>query len=472
MTDWQLYQKKVWDDPDWFLTEVLGITPWSKQQEIVQSVKDNKRTLCYSCVSSGKTFIGAALIPWWLSAFYPARVFGIAPTERQLDNNLFGQFKTIHRNSKMLLGGDPKYLGWKVADDLYAQGFAPQGAMNTFGQHGPHDLYLIDDGQGIDLDVLDTIENAFAGGNTRLLMLCNPLMTAGRVYDAIHGVNKFFHCIQIRAQDTPNVQAGRIVVPGLITKEQVDEWVDEYGEDSNFVKVKVLAETPGAEGNSVFPLAWIEAAMNRDVPVTNDTILGCDIGEFGDDSSVIATLKGRAVQPLQVMHGNELTVTTGWIVLNRKETNARHIYVDAIGIGAGVASRLRELKEPVTGVISSESAEDIKYLNKRTEMAFLVRGALNPANPIAISLPKDLDLQAELASIKYTLHSSGKLMLEPKKEVRKRLKRSPDRADAVCLAVYKAYSAAEQRPFIGFAQTFGEGTPNQQRIRPDWLPKL
>jgi len=84
------------------------------------------------------------------------------------------------------LGGRPLHLDWVLQPkQWYAKGFAPKDALNAFGIHGPNDLFIFDDGQGIEPAVFEAFENAFAGGTSKMLVLCNPVMTSGLVYDAM-----------------------------------------------------------------------------------------------------------------------------------------------------------------------------------------------------------------------------------------------------------------------------------------------
>lgn len=451
--------------PAWYLREILGISPWEKQLEIVQSLDAHEKTLVYSCVSSGKSFIGGAVIPWWLNSRWPARVFVIAPTERQIKINLWSELSRVYYGAKIPLGGELLTLDWKIGEGWFAKGFSPKDAMAVFGIHGPNDLIIFDDAQGIPNEVFDAFENASAGGTAKYLFLCNPAFVSGVLYDAITSKRGEFHSIQIDAFHTPNVMAGRVVVPGLLIKEKVDAWVNKYGWDSDFVRVKVRALPPKQEPDTLIPIDWLEMARAREVPVVQGgACIGQDVARFGDDDSVTGVKLGRHYidRGEWVVNGNDLMQVTGLMMRVIQEFAAEQANVDSIGLGAGVADRGREvvkeqgLRTAVRDVNVSEKARDEKkFVNKRAEMWWAARESLDPKNISAMSITGCSDeLIADLSSMKYTIRSDGRICVESKEETKKRLGRSPDRGDAYALAVFESYTSGV-KPAAAFAATAG-----------------
>jgi phage terminase large subunit len=470
-------RQKTYDQPEWYLTQVLGISPWPKQVEILESVKVNEKTICFSCVASGKSYIGGAAIPWWLTAFYPARVFIIAPTERQIKINIWGEFSKVYFGSRIPLGGELLTLDYKLGDNWYAKGFSPKDALGVFGFHGPHDLVIFDDSQGISLDVFDAFENASAAGTARYLLLCNPAVVSGYVYDAIVGRKKM-HRIKIDAWDTPNVRTGQVIVPGLLTKEKVDAWIEEYGYDSDFVRVKVRALTPKQEPDTLIPIDWVEQARTRDVQLMGvpEAVIGVDVGRFGDDKSVILVRVERKVVLIVRLHGNDTMQVAGKVAEVADQFPRHDIYIDEIGIGSGVLDRLKEQKRQnglprynVHGVnVGTKPNDEEKFIIRRDEMWWSARQSLDPTNPAAVCLsdeiPEELldSLEADLCAMKWTIQSDKKIVIEKKDKTKERLGRSTDFGDAYCLAVFRDYTTAA-RPSFTFVNK-----PGLTR-RPSWL---
>jgi len=133
--------------------------------------------------------------------------------------------------------------------------------------------------------------------------------------------------------------------------------------------------------------------------------------------------------------------TTGYAIKAHKHYRTTNIKVDVIGIGAGVFDRLHEQAFPAVAVNVAESATDTgsdKFSNKRSELYWHLRERLDPdprINPRPIALPPDDEMMMDLASLKYKITSTGKIAIEPKEEMKKRIGRSPDRGDAVMIAV-------------------------------------
>lgn len=452
-------QKAAHDDPPWYLREILGISTWAKQDEIVRSIDAHEKTLVYSCVSSGKSFIGGAIIPWWLNSRHPARVFVIAPTERQIKINIWSELARVYGGAQIPLGGKLLTLDWQLGDGWLAKGFSPKDAFAVFGIHGPHDLFIFDDAQGIAPQIFDGFENAAAGGTAHFLYFCNPAVVSGQIYDWITGRRTDCHSIQIDADSTPNVRAGRVVVPGLIVKEKRDEWVKKYGWDSDFVRVKVRALPPKQEPDTLIPIDWLEIARHREVPQgQRPVVIGQDVARFGDDLSVQCVRSGRqilAFRPEWILSGNKTTEVTGRLIMTAKELKADEINVDDIGIGGGVTDQAQEKVEEqdirrggdlnkrvnVRGINVSEKARDeVRFINRRSELWWAARESLDPENATAMALPIDCDdLIADLSAMKYSVNSRGQIVVEPKKDTKARLGRSPDHGDAYVLAVGEAY---------------------------------
>ena len=331
----------------------------------------------------------------------------------------------------------------KWAHDWFGLGFSTKDPEMVHGLHGPNDLLVIDDAHGVDIKLFDEVENMMAGGNTHILLLYNPVSLTGLTYECAHDQSHLWTNIKIAAEDTPNFRHNQLVYPQMLHPQQAEEWRRRWGPESNFCKVKLNADFPSQESDTLISLDWIEKAMIREVPEGGKKVLGVDVARFGPDDSVMCFLHGRKVLPLESRHGNDTMATTGWVRNKRRLVGADAIGVDSIGIGAGVVDRLMELKEPVTGVNVAESPvgnkdEDERYLNIRSQVWFMVREALNPDNPQAISLPKDMELQAELSSVKYGHDSAGRIKVESKEDMKKRLGKSPDKADALGLAIIMA----------------------------------
>ena len=225
-----------------------------------------------------------------------------------------------------------------------------------------------------------------------------------------------------------------------------------WGPDSPAYQARVLGQFPTEADDTLIPLAWIEASMEREAPDGMVPVeLGVDVARFGSDKTVIATRCGPRVLPLQVYAKQDTMETTGHAIIEYKERQATAIKVDVIGMGAGVVDRLAEQQYPVYGINVAESPRDPeRFSDLRSELWWLLRDLLNPdprLNPYPISLPKDDELLGDLCGIKYKITSKGQIRVEGKDDMKKRIKRSPDRGDAVVLAFTPVMPAPESEVY-------------------------
>ena len=156
-----------------------------------------------------------------------------------------------------------------------------------------------------------------------------------------------------------------------------------------------------------------------------------DVARFGDDRTVICKRQGNVVLGFKHWSGEDLMGTVGRIVHEAKMDNPAEILVDTIGLGAGVADRLREQGYNVRDVNVSESvAMNQSAARLRDELWIAAKNWLETR---AVKLPKDDDLRQELIGPTYSFTSNGKVKVEGKSEMKRRGMRSPDLADALCL---------------------------------------
>lgn len=134
----------------------------------------------------------------------------------------------------------------------------------------------------------------------------------------------------------------------------------------------------------------------------------------------------------------------GNIIALYKKYKPVDIKVDAIGIGAGVVDRLREQGYPVVPVnVSAAPLNTELFMNLRAEIWWNLREYLDPNNKINVILTNDEELFADLAAMQFKYNSKGKIQIEEKEEMKKRIQRSPDRGDAVAIAFSNAMNLAD-----------------------------
>jgi hypothetical protein len=217
----------------------------------------------------------------------------------------------------------------------------------------------------------------------------------------------------------------------LVSEDFIRQIAATYGEASNAYRVRVLGEFSLRDDDSLIAADLVDAAMCRDIVInTNEPIVyGCDIARFGGDRTVLMKRQGNVVLGYKYWSGEDLMGTVGRIVHEASMDKPAEILVDTIGLGGGVADRLRELGHKVIDVNVSESVAMNQSASRlRDELWLAVKSWLETR---AVKLPKDDDLRQELIAPTYTFTSNGKIKVEAKADLKRRGMRSPDLADAL-----------------------------------------
>lgn len=187
-------------------------------------------------------------------------------------------------------------------------------------------------------------------------------------------------------------------------------------------------------GNYLFKYADLKNAIGQEINPRDDLPkeMGVDLARFGDDNSVAIIRQGGKVIWVESWGKTDLMSTTGKIVNLIDRFKPGQVNLDIIGLGAGVYDRLRELKFNVNGINVAEAASDKeKYANLRAEIYWDMAHKFQEGE---VDIPEDLELLAQLSSIKYKFDSHGRLQIESKEDMKKRGIKSPDKADSLVLA--------------------------------------
>lgn len=464
------------DDPVAFTQDVLHETVWSKQREIMYSVRDNKRTAVPACHAPGKSHVASRIIAWWGTVHPPgtARIVTTASTFRQVKNVLWPHLRRVIARHD--LPGETNLVEWKIDGETVADGFSPADHDETAvqGIHAPHLLIVVDEAGGISPILGRALEALMTGGHTRLLVLGNPPVDAEGTWFEQACNSPLYNVIPIPAEATPNwtgEDAGichacppevpeHSVASHLVDREWVTDVVSEFGEDSAFVEARVHARFPRQTANKVIPLAWAEQALDNPEPDSDERIrLGVDVASDGGDEFVIAAYDRGTVSVWHRSSGqaNANAVDVAGVVLERiRQAEAEHkerrvqepvrVKIDSIGVGWAVVSVLERWRDeqmhsadiiPVN--VAEKASEPTKFANQRAEAWWNARQMLQPGPDGSQRLRLDTDRRglSQLAGPMYRSDSSGRIVIESKKDMKRRGVGSPDRADAMLLAIFE-----------------------------------
>ena len=430
---WQRSWLKSKNNPLIFVRDVLGATPEPWQAAALEAVGKHDRVSIRSGHGVGKTTLEAWLILWFLLTRQNCKVPVAANSQDQLRDTIWPEIGKWHRQLPDAL---------KAMIDVQAERIVvvqdPEGAFAVRrtaskdnpealqGFHAEHLLFLIDEASGIPDIVFEVGMGALStpGAKVRdgwkpdadfgLLLRHAPLArgTAGT------------RCTSTASTCRAPRGTSRTSRPSMATT-------------SNAYRVRVLGEFPTADDETVIPLELVMSAVDRSVSsLEYYPVWGVDIARFGDDRTAIAKRQAnRLLEPIKHWSGTDLMVTAGKIKAEYDETQYDmrpcEILIDAIGLGAGVYDRCRELGLPVRAINVGEApATRENCMRLRDELWFKGREWFQ--NRLC-SIPQDDALIAELASPTYTFTSTGKMVVEAKADMKKRGMRSPDLADAFLL---------------------------------------
>ena len=126
-----------------------------------------------------------------------------------------------------------------------------------------------------------------------MLLTGNAFASSGEFYDAFHGGADLYHTIEIAASDTPNIQLGREVIPGMVTTQQIEERRKEWGEDSALYIASVLGRFPDNLEDAIVPRSLLMDAVDRQLEPEGEATLACDVARFGADKTVVYRRQGN-----------------------------------------------------------------------------------------------------------------------------------------------------------------------------------
>lgn len=438
-------------DPVVFANRILEMEPWSKQAEVMRAITKYDRVAVRSGHKIGKSACAAALALWWYHTRPRATVVLTSTTDDQVGKILWAELTRLYQRAPAILGGEmheSHRAGLRHKDGRRIFGLASNKGEGMAGFSGEELLFIMDEASGIEDYIFDAIEGNRAGG-ARVIMFGNPTQQSGRFYEAFHDDRGFWHCVHISSETTPNVTEGRIVVPGLATREYVEEKKAEWGEASPLYQIRVAGNFPDRASDAVIDLILVENCSKKwRRPVPEDGILeiGVDVARFGEDDTVITPRRGLfAGESLVLSHMDNVRVAGEVLrfARNLRAGSERPIVrVDGGGNGSGVVDILRQNRELqlIDANASQNAVSSTEHSRLRDALWFNLRDWLKAGGQV----PHDRKLVQELAAPTYAFDTKGRLKVESKDDIRAKLRpqRSPDRADALALAVYQRTTTA------------------------------
>lgn len=462
-----------WGEAGSSLEKFSGPEPW--QVEILEDIRDGLLTpneAIQLAIASGHGIGKSACISWiiiWgFTTFPDCRGVVTANTETQLKTktwaelgkwfNLFLARDHFLLTATALLSKDPsRERTWRIDQ-------VPWSEKNTEAFAGMHNkgkrlLLIMDEASAIPDVIHEVAEGALTDSETEILwiMFGNPTRNVGRFKEAFAN-GRFANFWKTKHIDSRTVS--------ITNKKRLQSWIEAYGEDSDFVRIRVLGQFPRVGMMEFFNADDIDAAMSRDdiqVAASDPLALGVDVARFGVNNSVLYFRKGRDARsiPRRVFSGLSTVELSSRVYEAYNEFRPTGIMIDGGGVGGGVVDTVRNMrlhvyevqfgaKDDQAGTVWGNVGE--RYANKRAAMYGAARAWMKGG-----ALPNDPELRRQLLSIRYTFDKKDQILLERKEDLIDEDGNgiSVDDADAFCMtfayplaAHIDAWHEGPQKPIV------------------------
>lgn len=401
-----------------------------------------RRMAAVACKGPGKTAALAWIGLYFVSTRPHSKVACTSITGANLDDCLWPEFPKWMKRSPFLMA---KFVvrgesieaiespeTWFISRRTWKEDTDPQQQANSLaGLHADYAMWLIDEVSDIPDGVVQAAEGVLNSGiETRIVICGNPTRTEGPLWRACKVEAHLWFVIYITGDPDDPKRSPRIDID--IAREKIAK----HGREDYLVMVNILGQFPKRQADKLLDIQDCLVAAQRELEERayhrEAKVLGADVGRFGGDASVIAPRQGRVLFRLKDFHGLDGPEFGEQIIKFANTWGADGGFFDGGGVGASVEDFMK--RSTHAGTVrpinfGSAALEPHKYLNRRAEMyvkakEWVLSGGCLPDDPL---------LHAELAAPKFWYDNKQRVCLEPKDDIKARLGRSPDRADAFVL---------------------------------------
>lgn len=444
------------DPVDWAARKAK-INLWSKQREIIRSVRDHRRTAVQSGHGIGKSLTASVAASWWVDSHPPNETLVVttAPSVKQVHAILWEEIRKIHSQAK--LPGEVQISdNWIIGKRLVGFGRKPQDHdKDAFqGLHRKYVLVIIDEAAGIAEWLWNAATNITTGEHCRILAIGNPTDPSS-YFRKVCRPGSGWNNIKISVFDSPNFTGEAVektVSEDLTSSKYVEDCKLDLGEGSPMWKARVEGEFPDFDEFSVIPLGWIYQAQQRYtewkesgaiIPEGQRKVVGADIARFGGDKTAFAERWDNILTKVEKMPREDTQATAQRLAMTLTHARGDLSCVDTNGVGAGVFDRLKKIGRysmPLnfgTRTDLKDTSGQIQFYNMRAAAWWKMRELLDPSRGSDIMLPDDdEELATDLSTPHWKTVPGGKIVIEAKEDIKKRIGRSPDKGDACVLAFW------------------------------------
>lgn len=434
---------------------MLGLSVFSEDQAkildaIPLAIKEFKPIVVPSGNAQGKDFLSSAIALWFLNNYCPSKVILTAPTDRQVKEIMWAELETRWNNAQIDLPGRLLTCKIDIEPNWFMIGFTTKETGHMTGKaqgfHSPHVCVIASEAQAIDDKIFEQLDSILNTTVNLLIMIGNPLRTSGKFARSIHDTTNNI-VIHLDCLNSPNYKYKDNIVPGMASYEWIEKkrklWDSEGKGDHPLWRARVRGLLPMSSIDTVFSADLVDKMVTRSPNVVKRKIVvSLDPAGMGDDEQVIyGCVSGRIVKE-DFMPQCRAPESCSHVLQMAKILGANHIIIECDGLGQPIADFLRTIK-PNSIVLQEVNmcgkAEDPQFENARAEMYWYARDESEAGRE---QIPDDEMLKDELKEIKYFPNLKGKIQIEDKDDIKERLGRSPNRADAWILNVWARKTSA------------------------------
>jgi hypothetical protein len=406
----------------------------------------NRFNPCQIAVASGhgigKSALIGQVIHWAMSTCEDCRVVLTANTETQLRTKTWPEvskwFRLAINSHWWNINATSISVKEKAHERMWRADAIPWSENNTEAFAGLHNkgkriLVIYDEASAIADRIWEVTEGALTDEDTEIIWLAfgNPTKNTGRFRECFGRYKHRWETMQI---DSRRVEG--------TNKHQLNKWVNDYGEDSDFVRVRVRGEFPRA-GSTQFISGELVAQARSRIALDYDhhwKVLSVDVARFGDDQTVIGLRQGPKLRILEKLRGQDVVQVARRVMYHMERERPRATVIDGDGVGAGVVDIVKDQMQDwfkrmapckLYEFHGGSTPEDPEmYFNRRAEVWGKVRDWLPTAD-----IPDDPEIESDLTGVEYFFSSKNQIQLEKKEDMKKRGLASPDTADMIAMSL-------------------------------------
>jgi hypothetical protein len=408
------------------------------------SLREVERMATQIAVASGhgigKSALVAWIILWFISTRPNPQIVVTANTQTQLTTKTWRELAKWHKlciHRHWFTWTATKFYLNESPETSFAQA-VPWSETNSeafAGTHEEHVLMIFDEASAIVDKIWEVAEGAMTTPGAKWVCFGNPTRNTGRFRECFGRFRNRWWRKQVDSRDAK-----------MADKRKIQEWVEDYGEDSDFVRVRVRGVFPRAANNQFIASDVVQKARERNLPVDvyqhAPKVMGVDVAREGDDQSVILLRQGPKVFPPKRYRVPNLMQLASIVAEQIEKEQPDAVMIDGTGMGAGVVDRLRQLRFQVISVLVGSKAvlKPDKYFNTRAE----IWGRMKDWLEEDVDLPDDNEIEDDLIGPEYGFDIQDRIQLEKKSDMKKRGLASPDNGDALSLTFYASVAKTFQ----------------------------